>query len=233
MLMLWTALVLGLTGSLHCVGMCGPLVLALPGQRRWDVFLSRRLVYHGGRLLGYALLGVPAGLVGQSLSLLGWQRSLSIALGVLLVLGALSSRLRRSGPGWLQSLAAWPERIVLKFGHRFRTAQGYRDFLITGILNGWLPCGLVYTALAGAAASGTVLQAVAYMAVFGLGTIPLLLITMFAGRLIGRSWQNVFQRLAPWAVGLLGVLLILRGLGLGIPFISPPAHLPHHQGLMV
>ncbi len=231
--MLWTALLLGITGSIHCVGMCGPLVLALPSQKPWGRFVYLRLLYHGGRIVGYVLLGIPAGLIGRSISLMGWQRALSIILGAALLLGVIAPSIGGKGPRFIRWLSLLPEKLVLRFGHRFRIARSGKDYWLVGMLNGWLPCGLVYTAMAGAAASGSFSGALLYMALFGLGTVPMLFLTMFAGNWLGGSLQSIFRRIAPYAVGLIGLLLILRGLGLGIPFISPPAEMKLHNPTMV
>ena len=102
-----------------------------------------------------------------------------------------------------------------------REAALRSTLLLFGLLNGLLPCGLVYAALAGAAATGGPLGGALFMAAFGLGTIPAMLAVSLAGRLITAPWRARFQRAVPVAMAVLAVLFIVRGLSLGIPYLSP------------
>jgi len=211
------ALALGLVGSLHCAAMCGPLLLALPvppgGARR---FVAGRVVYQLGRILTYCLLGVVAGLVGRSVFVAGFQRWLSIALGVAILLGFLiSKQVAVSAPvvrlvGWLKNAMSAQLR-----------QRGFRALALLGMLNGLLPCGLVYVALAGALARGGLLDSVVYMALFGLGTVPTMLGIGLSGKLFSLAFRLQLRRVIPVGVCLVAGLLILRGLGLGIPYVSP------------
>ena len=214
---LWTAFALGLIGSLHCAGMCGPLALALPASGMAPTrFVLGRFAYNGGRILTYCLLGVIFGVVGKTLFLAGVQRWVSIGLGLLLLAGLFASRrLALSRPiealvGWLKAAMSGllRRRSVLALG-------------LLGLLNGLLPCGLVYAAGAGAMATSGVLAGVAYMAVFGAGTIPMMLGISLSGRLVPVAFRLRLARAIPFSVFLLGALLILRGLSLGIPYLSP------------
>jgi len=212
-----TAFVLGLVGSLHCAGMCGPLVLALPvtGSTRM-AWIAGRFAYNLGRIVTYCGLGLVFGLIGRSLVLAGIQRWVSITLGLLLLVGLLASR----------RLAFWSPvtRLVnaLKAGmssllrQRSLTALG-----VLGLLNGLLPCGLVYVACAGATATNGMLAGAGYMAAFGLGTVPLLLAIGLSGKLIPLPLRLQLRKAIPVSVFLLAALLILRGMSLGIPYVSP------------
>lgn len=214
---LWTAFILGLAGSAHCAGMCGPLVLALP---RLDGGLwhhaAGRLAYNAGRVTTYGLLGVVFGLVGKSLALAGIQRWVSLGLGTLLLGGVLASRtdlfrLPLFGAG------AWWKGAMSRLLRR----RGIGALGVLGALNGLLPCGLVYVACFAAAALGELRGAVEYMVVFGLGTVPVMLGIGLAGAAVQGSLRLKLQKAIPYCLGVVAVLLILRGLGLGIPYISP------------
>jgi sulfite exporter TauE/SafE len=213
----WTALILGLVGSLHCAGMCGPLALALPdaGVSTFRHF-SGRLAYNLGRVVTYCLLGVVFGVVGKVLWLAGVQRWVSIALGVALLACLLASR----------KLALWQpmtglvQQLKTKMGLLLRR-RSFATLVLLGLLNGLLPCGLVYVAGAGATATGGVLSSLAYMATFGAGTVPMMLAISLSGKLVPFSIRLKLARLIPVSVFLLAMLLILRGLSLGIPYLSP------------
>lgn len=217
----WTALLVGLGGSVHCVGMCGPLALALAGgQDRRARFLAGRLLYNGGRILTYAGLGGLFGVLGGAIELAGLQQGLSVALGVLIIVAALLGQLHRRLPVAppLTTAVAWLKGALARL-LRLESAPG---LLLVGILNGLLPCGFVYLALAGSLTTGGALEGMAYMALFGVGTVPLMLATSLTGRLLLRHDLQAFARRAlPVGMYLLGALFVLRGLGLGIRFVSP------------
>lgn len=220
----WTAFLLGLVGSLHCLGMCGPLALALPAARRQGAdFVAGRILYNGGRILTYGVLGVLFGLIGQSLVLAGLQQWLSILAG-LFILGYLLLRRR---PAFAVTGAGWVARAV----GRLKTSLGgllkhrsKRALFGIGLLNGLLPCGLVYVALAAAAATGSAGGGLEYMVWFGIGTTPLMLGVSMAGKAVQGSLHRHFQRLVPVALAAMAVLFLLRGMSLGIPYVSPDLH---------
>jgi sulfite exporter TauE/SafE len=211
------AIALGLLGSLHCAAMCGPLLLALPvAPGSPGRFIAGRVMYQFGRVITYCLLGVVAGLVGKSIALAGFQRWLSIALGVAILLGFLiSKKVAVSAP-------------VVHFVSRLKTTisallhrRGFVSLTLLGMLNGLLPCGLVYVALAGAISQGRLLHGMIYMALFGLGTVPTMLGIGLSGRMFPMTFRLKLRSAIPVAVCLLGGLLILRGMALGIPYVSP------------
>jgi sulfite exporter TauE/SafE len=214
---IWTAFMLGLVGSLHCAGMCGPLALALPPAGKSTLgYVGGRVAYNLGRILTYCAMGLAGGAVGKSLVLAGVQRWMSIALGVLLITGLLASR-----------KLALAKPVTLLVG-QLKAAMGsllkQRTFLslgVLGLLNGLLPCGLVYVAATGATATGGVLEGAEYMAAFGIGTVPMMLAISLSGKLVPVTLRLKLQKAIPVSVFLLGALLILRGMSLGIPYISP------------
>ena len=213
----YTAFILGLVGSLHCLGMCGPLLLAVPGGAGTSAkFLIGRLVYHLGRISVYALLGAVFGIIGQTFALAGWQRWVSIIAGCVILIGLLAStRFGLSTPAF---------KVVQKLKSHFASLLMRRDLssqFFLGTLNGLLPCGLVYVACAGAVATGHILSGVGFMAAFGVGTLPMLLSVSFIGKKLSFNHRQKLQKLIPASIALVGVLLILRGMDLGIPYISP------------
>ena len=216
-MILLTAIVLGLVGSLHCAGMCGPLALALPmtGNSR-ATFVLGRVAYNLGRIVTYCLLGAAFGLVGQTLAFAGFQRWVSIAAGSAILVGLfVSSRSTVSLP--VARGVAW---IKSGLGALLRRRSVASVFSL-GALNGLLPCGLVYAACAGAVATGGLLSGVEYMAAFGFGTVPMMLGIGFVGQKLQFTLRFKLQRLIPACLTLVAVLLILRGLSLGIPYLSP------------
>ncbi|MFN4146377.1 MAG: sulfite exporter TauE/SafE family protein [Runella sp.] len=210
--MLFIAFITGLVGSLHCVGMCGPLALALPvGQHQ---VLIKRLVYTFGRILSYAALGVAFGLVSEQLFWAGLQQKISILAGVILLLLIL---LPYSSGHHL--VGSW----IGKYSRRFFERPGLRGFFGAGLLNGLLPCGMVYVALTGAVATGSWQKAVLFMIFFGVGTAPLLIAVGLLNRFLTLNLRRRLHRVLPVYQIVLAVFLIIRGLNLGIPYLSPHA----------
>jgi sulfite exporter TauE/SafE len=197
--------------------MCGPLALALPSTGGNPVsYATGRLAYNFGRVLTYCLLGILLGAFGHTLALAGVQRWTSIALGAALLIGLLASR----------TLLRWQPMTPLVNVLKVNMAgllgkRSLRSLALLGSLNGLLPCGLVYVAGAGATATGSIVTGVGYMAAFGAGTIPMMLTIGLSGRLIPVSVRLKLARAIPVSIFLLGTLLILRGMSLGIPYLSP------------
>ena len=221
--MLTTGLVLGLLGSLHCVGMCGPIAFMLPLSRE-DRFRQwgQLGLYHGGRLFAYGLIGLVFGLIGQGLYLFGFQQKLSIAVGVVMILLVLiPGRVMRK---WKVATPVYRLLGKVQSSLGAKLKEGNPDaFLSIGLLNGFLPCGLVYMALVGAMAMASAPMGGLYMMAFGLGTIPLMSVAALMGRYLKGQWLPLVRKWIPVFVVLIGVLFIMRGMGLGIPYISPPA----------
>jgi uncharacterized protein len=214
---LWTAFLLGLVGSLHCAGMCGPLALALPAAGNTTPgYVLGRVAYNAGRLVTYCLLGIVFGLAGWTFLLAGLQRWVSIALGVALLLGLLASRKLALWRPVTSGISQLKSRMSVLLRRRSFTALA-----VLGLLNGLLPCGLVYVACAGAAATGGTLAGATYMTAFGIGTVPMMLAISLSGRLVPASLRLKLVKAIPVCVFLLGSLLILRGMSLGIPYLSP------------
>lgn len=215
----WSTFTIGLLGSLHCVGMCGPIALALPSGKGRMKFITGRLLYNLGRVVTYTIIGALFGLLGLSLSMAGFQQWLSIVTGVVMILMVLLPirYAQKLNLPWLSQFNRW---LKQRFSYFFKKSNWYSHFFI-GLFNGLLPCGLVYVALAAAIASGSIVDGMLYMGLFGLGTMPLMLAVALAGNIVKISWRNKISRLVPYFVTLLGLLFILRGLNLGIPYLSP------------
>lgn len=213
-------LAFGAFGSVHCVGMCGPLALSLPGkhQPRWQ-FWAERGLYNLGRAVTYSLLGVLVGAAGQVVSLAGAQQGLSVGIGAIMILAATVPWVSRQVQRIEQTPSAFLGRVMKPIGTLYRTG-GPTAMLIVGLLNGLLPCGFVYAALATAVTTGSVAQSTVFMAGFGLGTGPAMLGVSLLGRVASTQLRTRLQRLVPIGLALVGLLLILRGLGLG-SMLSP------------
>jgi hypothetical protein len=219
--MLWSAFLIGLFGSFHCIGMCGPIALALPIQQKSRIeLIIGRVLYNVGRAVTYAAIGLVFGLVGQSLSLAGLQQSISIIAGVLILLMVLLPARYSQKIYLLKPAYGFTNFLKRKFGQLLKRKSVISTFLI-GLLNGFLPCGLVYIAVAGAVASGGYLEGAAYMFVFGIGTLPIMLAVSLAGNFISLNVRKRINKLIPAFMIVLAFLFILRGMNLGIPYISP------------
>lgn len=217
-----SALILGLGGSFHCVGMCGPIALVLPVDRNNKLkALIQSSIYHLGRMITYAIMGLIFGMVGKGLYLAGFQQKVSILMGVIMILAVIfpTNYLGKFNLG--KPLHELVGKLKTTLG-AYLKKQSYSSLFIIGLLNGLLPCGLVYMALIGAIATGHPIYGAIYMAIFGLGTSPLLTGLILAGNFMSVKARNRINKVLPYFVVLVGVIFILRGLGLGIKYISPP-----------
>ena len=218
--MLVSALVLGVAGSAHCIGMCGPIALAVPSPGNgYAARLYSTLLLNGGRLTTYMLLGAAFGAFGQGLQLVGLRQAVSLVAGGLLLLSVLvPGLLQRFSPAGRMTLGIARLRSILAQNLK-RTAP--EALFFTGILNGLLPCGLSYAALLGASTNASALEGALFMAFFGLGTWPVLIALRMSSRMIGNNARTWLRKASPVLVAVVAVLMILRGLELGIPFVSP------------
>ncbi len=218
-----TPLTIGIVGSLHCIGMCGPIVVALPlkNQNLFTKILGA-ILYNSGRVATYGVLGLLFGLLGRGIHMAGFQQWTSIILGIAMIVSVVFPFVFREKITVGNLLAGMAARLIARLKKLF-ASRSYRSLLLIGLLNGLLPCGLVYVAIAGAISSGSVISGALFMVLFGLGTIPLLLLAALASDAIGQRIRAKMQRAVPYFVFFLGVLFILRGMSLGIPFISPTA----------
>jgi len=219
--MLVLAFTLGLFGSLHCVGMCGPIALLIPLQRQRKGLRYLQLgAYFIGKTLTYALMGLLFGLVGEGVFIAEYQQEFSIFAGLLMILMGLFSllhlRVKGLGNPLLKGFSLLKNALGKQLSKKTVTSS-----LSIGFLNGFLPCGLVYTALFGALAMGNWRGSMTYMIAFGVGTIPLMLLLILLGDFLPLALRRRLNQWLPLMVILVGILFILRGLGLGIPYLSP------------
>ena len=219
--MLVSAFILGLLGSFHCVGMCGPIAFMLPVDRS-NTFkkITQIAIYHFGRLLAYSIIGLIFGLIGKSLYIFGFQQQLSIIIGVLMILVVLIPQQTFNKYNFSRPVYRLISKVKSALGSAMKK-KTMDTFLTIGFLNGFLPCGLVYMALFAAIAGGNAINGILYMAVFGLGTIPLMTTTIYFSQFLKGKARQRIQKAIPVFVILIGALFILRGLGLGIPYLSP------------
>lgn len=217
-----TGLLLGLMGSVHCLGMCGPIALALPvGRFSTAGKVTAALAHQLGRILTYGFLGLIFGVVGKGFAMAGFQQWVSVVMGSLMVALAFWPALHGKTYAAFAPLGKLAAQLKKPMGAliRQKTAPG---FLVLGLLNGLLPCGLVYVALAGSLAAGTPTGGATFMLAFGLGTAPALFITVLASGFLTANFRLRLQKMIPVALVVVGLLFVLRGLGLGIPYLSPP-----------
>lgn len=212
---LTAAITLGFFGSFHCIGMCGPIALSLPVHHKAPlVKYTLILLYNLGRILTYSVFGLLAGIAGRSLHVAGLQQSLSVGIGLLLLFFVFVP-FKGQVPG--AGLFLWVRTRLATLLTKGKPSS----LFITGLLNGFLPCGMVYMGIAGAIATGDVVKGTLFMAVFGAGTLPMMLLLPLAGASISLPVRNRLRKSTPVIITVMALLLILRGMNLGIPYLSP------------
>lgn len=215
-----SAFIFGLLGSFHCLGMCGPIAFMLPVDRQNPTKRFFQITsYHFGRLFSYSLIGLLFGMLGSSFYFLGFQQQLSIIVGGVMVLIILFPRLKFKNK-LNQKLNSIIIKLKSKLGKELKNKRNDTFFMV-GFLNGFLPCGLVYMAVLGALVTNSILESSFYMLLFGLGTIPLMTTFVYLGNFTKGAFKKNIQKAIPVVVFCIGVLFIVRGLGLDIPFLSP------------
>ncbi|HEX4153924.1 MAG TPA: sulfite exporter TauE/SafE family protein [Steroidobacteraceae bacterium] len=231
--------VAGIAGSFHCIGMCGGFACALGGDPRGrGATAVRHALYNTGRLTTYCFLGGLAGGLGGAIytclgtrsqpgvpvlseSLGAVQRGLAVIAGLLMIVMALQffglRNLRRLTTGFGGSTLATALRSLLR-------TRGHAAPLAFGVVNGFLPCPLVYAMVAQAASSLDVLSGCLTMAAFGLGTFPTMLVMGGLGRLLAPRWRQHGVRLAGGFILALGLVTLARGI---VPMTAHPHHIWH------
>jgi sulfite exporter TauE/SafE len=219
--MLYTALVFGLISSLHCIGMCGPIAMMLPvDQKNPTKKAAQILTYQLGRLTAYGMLGGLFGLLGKGLFLAGFQQQLSILVGVLMIFIAVVPDQVFAKYNFSKPIYKVISKIKSNLGAQFKRKSPDALFTI-GLLNGFLPCGMVYASLFGAIAMQNTALSISYMLLFGLGTIPMMSAVVYFSNFLPQPFRNKIQKVIPLVTILIGTLFIIRGLGLNIDYLSP------------
>jgi len=214
-----TGLSIGFLGSFHCIGMCGPIALALPVRSYEGVQKYTGIgLYNIGRAVTYSALGVAFGFIGQQFRIWGLQQFISITAGILILLFILTRFSFTSKIAWMAKLNFWVQQSL---GKLLNTPKKMSSLFSIGLLNGLLPCGLVYVAIAAAMATMDIGHGALLMFSFGIGTIPVMMGLTVFGHLISTVARQRINKAVPYFVGVMAVMLILRGMNLGIPYLSP------------
>lgn len=214
--------VLGILGSVHCVGMCGPLIIAIPFQAIESKAKKAiaYLLYGGGKTLAYMMLGLLVGMIGSKAQQLHAQRYVSIVAGVLLLLSVLLPMIFKNkswSPKFISTFTAWVNKNIAK---QFQNQRLY-SFGIIGFFNGLLPCGLVYVAIASSASAISLAGSISFMLFFGIATMLSLSVFSIAFQGLSMNVRNQLRKVFPYIIIITALLLIMRGLQLGIPYLSP------------
>jgi sulfite exporter TauE/SafE len=213
------AFFIGLFGSVHCIGMCGPLAFAVPvGQKQWWYIVADKAVYNLGRIVTYSFLGLLIGFIGKQLWIHGLQQGVSLTSGLFIILAGLSRmfKIRMKDNKWM-SKALLPVNKLLNYALQHRSGH-----FVVGLLNGFLPCGFVYLALVGALNTPSPLASAQFMFWFGAGTFPLMLLATVSSGFIGMPLRRKINKAMPYLMVCLGFWFVLRGMNLNIPYLSPP-----------
>ena len=219
--LLISALGLGFASGFHCIGMCGPIALSLGLTKKQATnYYLQNLTYQFGRIVTYTFLGAILGIIGQGFQMAGFQQYLTIGVGVLLIVMALFSFGGKDFASKIPFLSGFLLKVKMNLGKLLQKAD-YKSRFSTGILNGFLPCGMVYMALTASLAAGGIWQGSLFMAVFGLGTLPFMFAVVLVGNLMTQTFRIKILKFVPFMMILLGALFILRGLEIGIPYVSP------------
>lgn len=228
------AIAFGFVTSFHCIGMCGPIAIALPLKKNsWFARVMSSLLYNFGRTITYGALGAIFGLLGKGFKMSGFQQWVSIAVGILMILSVLFPVLFKQTDALNKFLYSYVGKLIGGFKKLFQKSS-YSSLFYIGLLNGFLPCGPVYAAIALAIVGGSIISGTIYMILFGLATIPIMLSLSLIGHTISVSMRNKIRKIVPVFIILIGILFILRGMQLGIPYVSPPEKMlvPHEKMMM-
>lgn len=214
------AFFMGLFGSLHCVAMCGPLVLAFTtnhGHRAWRV-LVHTILYQIGRVAMYGLLGLAIGAIGHVLDIKSWQQGITLATGFLLVTLGVAALFGRQAHAFVRLQQRFVTPLTRWVGYWLYRPGGH---LVVGMLNGLLPCGMVYMGLTAALSADSLQGSCLFMLSFGLGTWPAMVAVALIGSFAKARLKFNFAFWLPVISIVMGGWFLLRGANLDIPYLSP------------
>lgn len=219
----YLAFFMGIFGSLHCAVMCGPLLLAVQVNSKisWKGTINK-LLYQIGRIMMYGCIGLAFGLLGSIAAMKGWQQGFSLFTGLLLLaFGFVQGFCKKS-----RRLASLQTKAIQPFA-KMMGLWLYKPggAFVAGLLNGILPCGMVYMALISAMSADGAHRSFAFMVLFGLGTLPVMLIFSLAAGFSKGFIKVKFGKLIPIIYVAMGFWFILRGANLDIPYLSPLLHI--------
>ncbi|HEY0244388.1 MAG TPA: sulfite exporter TauE/SafE family protein [Mucilaginibacter sp.] len=212
------AFFIGLFGSVHCIGMCGPLAFAVPvAQNKWWLIVGDKLLYNIGRVISYSFLGLLIGFIGRQFWIAGLQQGISLLSGMLIIMAGLSTilKVRFYKSKFFSAFLLPVNRLI---GYALKRHAGH---LVIGLLNGFLPCGFVYLAMIGAVNTPSPIAAAQFMFWFGMGTFPLMLLATISSGFVGPLVRRRINNVMPYLMLCLGFWFVLRGLNLNIPYLSP------------
>lgn len=217
---LLAGLVLGLISSFHCIGMCGPLALILPIQHLSKFRqITAIILYNTGRIITYGIIGLIFGVLGRKIQLAGFQQWVSIISGIAILFFSFEYYIRKRNlqPSWMQGFHMGVQMMMQKF----LQVKNNAGFVLFGMANGLLPCGMVYLAIAGALSAASASESSLFMIFFGAGTMPAMIGLSILGTRMNLATRNSIRQVMPYIMTVIAALLILRGMNLGIPYISP------------
>jgi sulfite exporter TauE/SafE len=213
---------LGLLGSFHCAVMCGPIALSLPSSNKTKLnFLLERFAYNLGRVVTYTFFGMIFGFFGERIFMAGFQQIISIAIGIAIIFYLLKTLLPKRKNVFIIESGKSKLSVFKNIFAKFYSRNSKASLFGIGVLNGFLPCGFVYIALTGAVALKTPAGGALFMAFFGIGTLPMMLGISMSKNFVSVNIRRKINRLSPAIALLFALIFILRGLNLGIPYLSP------------
>lgn len=216
-----SAIGLGFASGFHCIGMCGPIALSLGLTKKQATnYYLQNLTYQFGRIVTYSILGAILGIIGQGFEMAGFQQYLTVGVGILLIVMAIFSFGGTDFASKIPLLTSSLLKVKLNLSKLLQKAD-YRSRFATGLLNGLLPCGMVYMALTASLASGGIWESALFMSLFGLGTLPFMFMVVLLGNLMTTAFRIRILKFVPVMMIILGCLFVLRGLEIGIPYLSP------------
>lgn len=218
--MIYASFIIGLLGSWHCIGMCGPIALMIPGSKGKNRLLSISL-YHGGKLLTYMLIGSFFGLVPALTNSFFVQAIITIFVGIVMLLIAgmplILNSIEKFGFTKFQKFF----KLKTKLAKLIKTDKIEFSFYI-GVLNGFIPCGLVYFAALGAISQPTFVSSILFMLFFGLGTIPLMFLFLLLPGILKPSTRNYLNKFRQVGFAAVAVIMLWKGFSNIHTSIQPP-----------